>query len=92
MVNVSIELGANRLHVGEGHPHTILAVSPDTSEFRKLMKAYPTGLYKQDDAGDIHFDSADCLECGTCWVLCGNTILEQWQCPAGTSGIEFRYD
>ncbi|MFV7999497.1 ferredoxin family protein, partial [Escherichia coli] len=24
-------------------------------------------------------------------VLCGNTILEQWQYPAGTFGIEFRY-
>ncbi|EIC1906280.1 ferredoxin family protein, partial [Escherichia coli] len=32
-----------------------------------------------------------CLECGTCRVLCGNTILEQWQYPAGTFGIDFRY-
>ncbi|HBI9894591.1 TPA: ferredoxin family protein, partial [Escherichia coli] len=24
-------------------------------------------------------------------VLCGNTILEQWQYPAGTFGIDFRY-
>ncbi|EPI8445760.1 ferredoxin family protein, partial [Escherichia coli] len=23
--------------------------------------------------------------------LCGNTILEQWQYPAGTFGIDFRY-
>ncbi|EPT8063222.1 ferredoxin family protein, partial [Shigella flexneri] len=22
---------------------------------------------------------------------CGNTILEQWQYPAGTFGIDFRY-
>ncbi|EIQ0373715.1 ferredoxin family protein [Escherichia coli] len=43
------------------------------------------------DAGNIHFDSAGCLECGTCRVLCGNTILEQWQYPAGTFGIDFRY-
>ncbi len=53
------------------------------------MKACPAGLYKQDDAGNIHFDSAGCLECGTCRVLCGNTILEQWQYPAGTFGIDF---
>ena len=25
------------------------------------MKACPAGLYKQDDAGNIHFDSAGCL-------------------------------
>ncbi len=24
-------------------------------------------------------------------LLCGNTILEQWQYPAGTFGIDFRY-
>lgn len=91
-VNVDIKLGVNKFHVDEGHPHIILAANPDINEFRKLMKACPAGLYKQDDAGNIHFDSAGCLECGTCRVLCGNTILEQWQYPAGTFGIDFRYD
>lgn len=83
-VNVDIKLGVNKFHVDEGHPHIILAENPDINEFHKLMKACPAGLYKQDDAGNIHFDSAGCLECG-------NTILEQWQYPAGTFGIEFRY-
>ncbi|CAJ1296659.1 putative ferredoxin [Escherichia coli] len=90
-VNVDIKLGVNKFHVDEGHPHIILAANPDINEFRKLMKACPAGLYKQDDAGNIHFDSAGCLECGTGRVLCGNTILEQWQYPAGTFGIEFSY-
>lgn len=90
-VNVDIKLGVNKFHVDEGHPHIILAENPDINEFHKLMKACPAGLYKQDDAGNIHFDSAGCLECGTCRVLCGNTILEQWQYPAGTFGIDFRY-
>ena len=76
-VNVDIKLGVNKFHVDEGHPHIILAANPDINEFRKLMKACPAGLYKQDDAGNIHFDSAGCLECGTCRVLCGNTILPQ---------------
>ena len=90
-VNVDIKLGVNKFHVDEGHPHIILAANPDINEFRKLMKACPAGLYKQDDAGNIHFDSAGCLECGTCRVLCGNTILEQWQYPAGPFDIDFRY-
>ncbi|EZB68516.1 ferredoxin family protein [Escherichia coli] len=68
-VNVDIKLGVNKFHVDEGHPHIILAANPDINEFRKLMKACPAGLYKQDDAGNIHFDSAGCLECGTCRVL-----------------------
>lgn len=57
-VNVDIKLGVNKFHVDEGHPHIILAANPDINEFRKLMKACPAGLYKQDDAGNIHFDSA----------------------------------
>lgn len=63
-VNVDIKLGVDKFHVDEGHPHIILAANPDINEFRKLMKACPAGLYKQDDAGNIHFDSAGCLECG----------------------------
>ena len=50
-VNVDIKLGVNKFHVDEGHPHIILAANPDINEFRKLMKACPAGLYKQDDAG-----------------------------------------
>lgn len=57
-VNVDIKLGVNKFHVDEGHPHIILAANPDINEFRKLIKACPAGLYKQDDAGNIHFDSA----------------------------------
>lgn len=49
-VNVDIKLGVNKFHVDEGHPHIILAANPDINEFRKLMKACPAGLYKQDDA------------------------------------------
>ena len=90
-VNVDIKLSVNKFHVDEGHPHIILAANPDINEFRKINESLPAGLYKQDDAGNIHFDSAGCLECGTCRVLCGNTILEQWQYPAGTFGIDFRY-
>lgn len=54
-VNVDIKLGVNKFHVDEGHPHIILAANPDINEFRNLMKACPAGLYKQDDAGNIHF-------------------------------------
>ncbi len=50
-VNVDIKLGVNKFHVDEGHPHIIMAANPDINEFRKLMKACPAGLYKQDDAG-----------------------------------------
>lgn len=90
-VNVDIKLGVNKFYVDEGNPHIVLMVNPDPVEFNKLMLACPAGLYKQDDQGQYLFDSAGCLECGTCRVLCGDTILEKWTFPVGTHGVEFRY-
>lgn len=59
-VNVDVKLGVNKFNVDEGHPHIIPAEHPDLNEFRKLLKARPAGLYKQDESGNIHFDSAGC--------------------------------
>ena len=61
-VNVDVKLGVNKFNVDEGHPHIILAEHPDLNEFRKLLKACPAGLYKQDQSGNIHIDSAGSLE------------------------------
>ncbi len=88
-VNVDVKLGVNKFYVDEGHPHIILRSSPDMQEFNKLIKACPAGLYKLDDAGNIHFDSAGCLECGTCRVLCGNTLLENGNTRRERSALSF---
>lgn len=90
-VNVDVKLGVNKFFVDEGEAHIELADNPDLNEFRKLEIACPAGLYKRDDNGAIHFDYAGCLECGTCRILCGKTILKKWEYPNGTFGIEFRY-
>ena len=90
-VNVDIKLGKNKFHVDEGIPHIILGERPDPVELQKLIMACPAGLYKQDAAGVVHFDYAGCLECGTCRILCGRTILTKWEYPQGTLGVEFRY-
>jgi ferredoxin like protein len=85
-VNVDIKLGVNKFHVDEGHPHIILAANPDINEFRKLMKACPAGLYKQDDAGNIHFDSAGCLE----WHLSG-AVRQHYSQTVAISRRHLRY-
>lgn len=89
-VNVDIKLGVNKFFVDENEPHIELVDNPDIKEFTKLEIACPAGLYKRDDNG-FHFDYAGCLECGTCRILCGKTILKKWQFPNGTFGVEFRY-
>jgi ferredoxin-like protein FixX len=74
-VNVDVKLGVNKFRVDETNPHILLVANPDKVQFRKLIKACPAGLYREDEAGNIHFDYAGCLECGTCRVLCEGTIL-----------------
>lgn len=91
-VNVDEKLGIDKFHVDEENAHIVLKQGGiDMKEFQKLMLACPAGLYKLDEKGEIHFDYAGCLECGTCRVLCGKTILEKWEYPIGTLGIEFRW-
>lgn len=91
-VNVEEKLGVNKFAVDEENPHIILKKAAiDLKEFQKLVIACPAGLYSINEDGSVRFDYAGCLECGTCRVLCGNTILEKWEFPVGTLGIEFRY-
>lgn len=90
-VNVDVKLGVNKFYVDEGHPHIELVENQDINEFRKLVNACPAGLYKIQDDGSLKFDSAGCLECGTCKMLCGETIIKKWEYPRGTFGIEYRY-
>ena len=92
-MNVDAKLSLNKFYVNDEYAHIVLNRNAETesSEFRKLMLACPAGLYKQDDKGRILFDYAGCLECGTCRILCGKTILEKWEFPQGTFGIEYRW-
>ena len=85
------KLGVKKYYVNEGHPHIeIIHAYPDWAEKMKLVNAGPAGLYTLQDDGTLAFDYAGCVECGTCRVLCGNTIIKKWEYPDDTKGIEFR--
>lgn len=91
-VNVEQKLGVNKFIVDEETPHIILKKENiDMKEFQKLVIACPAGLYSIDENNNIRFDYAGCLECGTCRVLCGKTIIDKWDFPRGTFGVEYRY-
>jgi ferredoxin like protein len=90
-VNVDVKLAVNKYHVDEGKPHIILKENPDRVELKKLILACPAALYKETNDGDVQFDHAGCLECGTCRILCGKTLLESWEYPRGAMGVEYRY-
>ena len=93
-VNVDEYLAVNKYEVDEGNAHIELAgdmQEVDDAEFDKLIKVCPAALYKRDEDGRKSFDYAGCLECGTCRVLCGDTIVKKWAFPGPTMGVEYRF-
>lgn len=90
-VNVDELLSANKYEVDEGNPHIELSDDVDGEEFLKLVRVCPAGLYKVDEEGNRTFDYAGCLECGTCRIACGDTIVRKWENPGPTMGVEYRF-
>lgn len=90
-VNVDAYLSENKYEVDEENAHIVLRENPDMDEFRKLVLVCPAALYKIDGDGSTSFDYAGCLECGTCRIVCGGTILEKWENPQPTMGVEYRF-
>lgn len=84
-------LGANKYYVDETSPHIIVdSAGFSLEEKMKLVNGCPAGLYTLQENGDLAFDFAGCLECGTCRVLCGETIVKTWKYPRNAKGVEFR--
>jgi ferredoxin like protein len=85
-------LGLNRYNVDEEVPHIVLdkTLCARCSE-RACLVVCPAKLYKLDNNGDISFDYAGCLECGTCRIMCKNKGIKKWEYPRGTFGVSYRY-
>jgi ferredoxin-like protein FixX len=90
-VNVDGFLGLNKYKVDEENAHIELVEAPSHEEFLKLVRVCPAALYKIDEEGKQTFDYAGCLECGTCRVACGTTIIKKWEYPGPEMGVEYRY-
>ncbi len=87
-------ISVDKFAVDEGHAHIKLAADDlkelDADEFGKLVRVCPAGLYREDENGERTFDYAGCLECGTCRIACGDTIVKQWDQPAAFCGVSYR--
>lgn len=91
-VNVDEYLSANRYEVDEENAHIELVGDPSDAEFDKLVMVCPAALYRRDpETGEKSFDYAGCLECGTCRIACGDTIVAKWENPGPTMGVEYRF-
>ena len=90
-VNVDEYLAANKYEVDEESAHIELVDDPSDAEFDKLVMVCPAALYKRDEGGAKSFDYAGCVECGTCRIACGDTIVKKWRYPGPTMGVEYRF-
>ncbi len=94
-MSTSIEqkLANNKFIVNEGNPHIKVHEDKlDSAAKQALLMGCPAGLYALNSNGVLVFESAGCLECGTCRVLCAHLpgALE-WNHPQAGFGIQFRY-
>jgi ferredoxin-like protein FixX len=90
--DVTEKLGVDKFAVNEGNPHIDVDkkyVGED--ELQKVIKGCPAALYDVDENGNVKFDFAGCLECGTCRVLCGKSVVKEWNYPESSFGVEYRY-
>lgn len=90
-VNVDSYLAKNKYEVDEGNPHIEMVDDPDDIEFDKLVRVCPAALYKRRENGVKSFDYSGCLECGTCRILCKDTIIKKWENPAPSMGVSYRF-
>jgi ferredoxin-like protein FixX len=90
-MNLDQMLGMNKYNIDEEHAHIEFVEEPDTQEFEKLVLVCPAALYRIDAQGAKSFDYAGCLECGTCRIICGDTIIKKWENPKPTRGVVYRF-
>lgn len=85
-------LSLNKFNVDEDESHIILnkEICKACRE-KPCLFVCPAVLYKLEKSGEISFDYAGCLECGTCRVVCPNKGIVKWGYPRGTFGVNFRY-
>ena len=85
-------LSLNKFNVDEDEAHIELnKENCRTCTDRPCLYVCPAVLYKLDKNGEISFDYAGCLECGTCRVMCKNEGIIKWVYPRGTFGVNFRF-
>lgn len=90
-MSVDDKLGTNLFRIDEANAHIEIKENcSDQQEIQKLLLACPAHLYTLDEAGKLQFNHEGCLECGTCRVLCGKTVLKTWSYPQNGKGVHYR--
>lgn len=93
--NVDELLSLDHFSVDEGNSHVKVDLGKCAQcEGMPCLYVCPARCYRKNDGGEIRFDYAGCLECGTCRVACqqlGAGGVTSWAYPRSTFGVSFRY-
>lgn len=90
--DVSELLSQNKFVVDEENAHIV--IDKDicaTCEVKACLVVCPAVLYKLDKNGEMRFDYAGCLECGTCRIACTDKGIVKWEYPRSTFGVSYRH-
>ena len=92
-MNIEQKLSIDKFVVDEGHPHIIIHQElMDDAVKKALTVVCPAGLYCVDANGQLVFEVAGCLECGTCRVVCAHiTGALEWNHPRPSFGVQLRF-
>lgn len=89
-MTVEEKLAVDKFHVDEEFAHIEVNKDANKEDIMRLVKLCPAGLYVLDEQGELSFDYAGCLECGTCLVASKDKVVKSWNYPRGGMGVEFR--
>ncbi len=90
MIDIAVRLKLSRyILAGESH------IKVDYEKCRKCphracLTACPAQCYLPHEEQGVVFNYENCLECGTCYVICDQKAL-QWEYPKGGCGINYRW-
>jgi len=92
-MNVEQKLSLNKFVVDEGNPHIVLHEDKlDAATIKALTMVCPAGLYTINEKGQMAFEVAGCLECGTCRVACAHLPgALDWNHPRPSFGVLYRF-
>lgn len=83
-------INLDRIKVDEKQAHIVIDKEKCTQCADKpCLLVCPAVLYTLEN-GELHFDYAGCLECGTCRAVCKNGGITEWRYPRGSLGVNYR--
>lgn len=90
-MSIEEKLGKDKFVVDDSNAHIkIDKTICRECKTKPCIVACPASLYSLKN-GEISFDYAGCLECGTCRVICPYPGAIEWNYPEATFGVIFRY-